>query len=141
MRSMRRLVVSAAASLGLIAGIVPASAGTLGPVAPLAKTAPSNVVQTDYYCGPGWYLDRWGNCRPYYYGYGWYGYGFPYYRYRHYHYGHGHYRYRSYRYNNFEFHGGRGHGHHHGGHGDHHGHGHGGHGHGGHGHGGHGHGH
>ena len=105
MRSMRRLAVSAAASLGLIAGIAPASAVTLGPVAPLAKTAPNAVVEADWYCGPGYYLDRWGNCRPYYYGYGWYGYGFPYYRYRHYHYGHGHYRYRNYGYNNFEFHG------------------------------------
>jgi hypothetical protein len=112
MRSMRRLAVSAAASLGFIAGVAPASAVTLGPVAPLAKTAPNAVVEADWYCGPGYYLDRWGNCRPYYYDYGWY--GFPYYRYRHYHYGHGHYRYRNYGYNNFEFHG-HGHGHHHGG--------------------------
>ena len=118
MQSMRFLAVSAVVSLGLFAGVAPASALNPGAVAPLAKTAPSNVVQADYYCGPGWYLDRWGDCRPYGYGYGygWYGYGYPYYRYRHYnyHYDHDHYRYRNYGYRNFEYHG-HGHGHGHGG--------------------------
>ncbi len=105
MRLMRLLAVSAVACFGLIAPLAPASALSPGAVAPLAKAAPSNVVQADYYCGPGWYLDRWGYCRPYGYGYGygWYGYGYPYYRYRHY--GHNHYRYKNYGYRNYGLHG------------------------------------
>jgi hypothetical protein len=50
---MKHLAVSAAACVGLIAGVAPASAVTPGSVAPLAKTAPSNVVKADWYCGPG----------------------------------------------------------------------------------------
>src|SRR4051812_21747438 len=120
MRLTQVLATSAVACLGLFAGLAPASALNPGAVAPLAKTAPSPVVQADYYCGPGWYLDRWGNCRRHICGYvyGWYGYGFPY-SHRHYNYGHNHYRYKNYGYKNFNYNGGHGHGH---------GHGHGGHG-------------
>jgi hypothetical protein len=85
MRRTRVLAVAAIACLGLVASFAPASAVNPGSAAaPLVRAAaPTDVVKADWYCGPGRYLDRWGNCRPYgYYGYGWYGYGLPYY-YRH----------------------------------------------------------
>ena len=83
MRLTHAFAVWAVAGLSLLASLTPASAVNPGSVmAPLAGPAPQgDVIKADWYCGPGRYLDHWGNCRRYgYYGYGWYGYGFPYYR-------------------------------------------------------------
>ncbi len=72
MRSTQIVAITAIALVGLLTSLAPASAVNPGSAAaPLGRAAPTDVVKADWYRGPGWYLDYWGPCRPYGYGYGW----------------------------------------------------------------------
>ncbi len=65
------------APLLLAAGIVGmASAAQAMPAAP-APTAPGAITQVDWSCGPGWHVNRWGNCSPNRRFYGTWGYVAP----------------------------------------------------------------
>jgi hypothetical protein len=57
---MKKFVLAALGAIGLAT----ASAAALP-----AAAQPLPLVKADYYCGPGWHLNYWGNCVPNYYGY------------------------------------------------------------------------
>lgn len=66
-----KLLASAVFAIGL--GL--ASQAQAMPVAPLSD-APKAVTEVGWRCGPGWHVNRWGNCVPnrrYYRSWGYYG--------------------------------------------------------------------
>jgi len=72
MTGIRTLLISACASVTL------GGAAMAMPAAPASMEGSGHVELAAQGCGPGWFRDGWGRCRPMGYGYGPppYGYGF-----------------------------------------------------------------
>ncbi|MGH6865866.1 MAG: hypothetical protein ACREDO_06820 [Methyloceanibacter sp.] len=106
-----RFAVPLLVALGLFAGAAPASAVTAGTAALAKPETPTDVVDIDYYCGPGWFL-YYGRCVPYgsaYYSYGGPSFSWgPTYRHRHYRYDDDHH-YKHYKHYKHYGHGGKSH--------------------------------
>jgi hypothetical protein len=78
---MRTAALTLLGSLVLSAAAMPANASLT--IAKYSTPTVSNIVEVSGGCGPQYYRDVYGYCRPYYYGYtDWYGYsdryGYPY---------------------------------------------------------------
>jgi hypothetical protein len=60
-------IISLAAAL--VIGSLSAVSAEAMPMAPARAdtAAPSAITKVDYACGPGWRLNRWGECRPRFY--------------------------------------------------------------------------